>query len=269
MADPLQSVKRLLKGCLPGRAIDHLRWLSRRVSVYLHPGDLSRLALLFGPAKWNPQWYAQQYERYFRAVRRRRLRILEIGVGGYANPGEGGHSLRMWKAYFPNSRVYGIDFHDKRALEEDRIRIFQGDQSDTAFLRRTAGEIGELDIVIDDGSHINSHVISTFETLFPLLKPDGIYIVEDSQTSYWPGMGGRSDDLDDPTTIMGYFKRLADGVNYAERIAPGYTPSYLDKTVVAVHFYHNLIVVLKGMNDHGSYVIQENTTDKAWVLGHP
>jgi hypothetical protein len=47
--------------------------------------------------------------------------------------------------------------------------------------------MGGLDIVIDDGSHIASHQRKSFETLFPLLDPEGIYIVEDLPTAYFRG----------------------------------------------------------------------------------
>jgi hypothetical protein len=36
-------------------------------------------------------------------------------------------------------------------------------------------EIGEVDIIIEDGSSVNEHRIKTFKTLFPALKKGGIY----------------------------------------------------------------------------------------------
>lgn len=87
----------------------------------------------------------------------------------------------MWKAYF--------DIYDKTYHDEKRIKTFRGSQTDAAFLKRVAEEIGTIDIIVDDGSHYNDHVITTFKILFPLLSPRGIYVVEDIQTSYWPGEG--------------------------------------------------------------------------------
>lgn len=243
-----------------------VRRIREQVLAPLSRGDLVRLATIFRTDKWNVHWYAEHYERYFRPRRFKRLKILEIGVGGYADPMFGGHSLRMWKAYFPRSQMYGIDCYDKRALEEPRIRIFQGRQEDPEFLRRVVTEMGRLDVVIDDGSHVNAHVITAFETLFPLLADDGIYVVEDTQTSYWPGFGGSSEALNDPTTTMGYFKRLVDGLNHAEFIKPGYHPSDFDQLITAIHFYHNLIFILKGDNTEGSNIILQNTTNKARLL---
>jgi len=96
--------------------------------------------------------------------------ILEIGVGGYGDHEAGGNSLRMWKAYFPHSQIFGLDLYDKRQHEESRIRIFQGDQGSAAVLRRVAASIGPLDIIIDDGSHLNHQLIRKFSALFPRMR---------------------------------------------------------------------------------------------------
>lgn len=214
--------------------------------------DLIELAIRYGTDKWNSHWYIRHYQRHFRRLRRKRLKLLEIGVGGYGSPYQGGASLRMWKAYFPHAMIYGIDIYDKKAFEEDRIRIFQGSQDDPSFLNEVVREVGGLDIVIDDGSHINEHVIKSFQFLFPLLNDRAIYVVEDTQTSYWPNFGGSSIDHDNRDTIMGYFKSLIDGLNHEEFIRPGYAPSYFDTHIAGMSFYHNLVFIFKGSNTEGS-----------------
>jgi hypothetical protein len=183
-----------------------------------------------------------------------KLNILEIGVGGYEDPHSGGSSLRMWKYYFPNSKIYGIDISDKTALQERRIKIFQGDQSDEKFLRDVFNRIGSLDIVIDDGSHVNEHVILSFKTLFPLINRGGIYSVEDTEHSYSPNFGGDNDNLNNPRTMMNFFKSLTDGLNHEDLqfFKPGYQPSYFDRNVLSIHFYHNLIMLHKGMERPGA-----------------
>jgi len=212
-------------------------------------GNLDLLAVLHGSDKWGTHhWYTPHYARHFGPLRRRRLKILEIGVGGYADPRAGGGSLRMWKYYFPRSEIYAIDLHDKSPLEEPRIRIFRGSQNDPGFLRAVARDMGRLDIVIDDGSHVNEHVLTSFRTLFPLLEPHGLYVVEDTQTSYWPAFGGDSYDLGNPATMMAALKSLADSLNYQEIARRDYAPSYLDRHVVGLHFYHNLVFIQKGDN---------------------
>jgi hypothetical protein len=191
--------------------------------------------------------------RALEPLRRRPVRILEIGVGGFDDPHAGGASPRMWKHYFPRGLVCGIDIHEKRLPPEARIRIHRGSQTVPGFLGRVVGEMGGVDIVIDDGSHLNADVIRGFEILFPRLSEGGIYAVEDLQTAYWPHMGGDSADLANPATSMNYFKRLADGLNHAELLRPG----YLEKHVTAVHFFHNLVFVEKGRNDEPSNIVRE------------
>jgi len=218
-----------------------------RLRSGIHARDLRRLAVLYGTDKGTVHDYMGQYQRHFESLRLRKMNILEIGVGGYANSGIGGASLRMWKAYFPNASIHGIDLHDKRAFEEPRIHIFQGDQSNPAFLLDTYRKIGSLDIVIDDGSHINHHVVTSFRVLFPLLNVPGLYAIEDTQTSYWREFGGDA-NLDNPATTMNYFKGLADRINTLEIPRTNYVPDEIDSTLVALHFYRNLIFMEKGDN---------------------
>jgi len=235
------------------------RTLKHHYGRVLHRKDLCRLALLFGTDKHGSHFYAQHYQRHFEALRLKHLNLLEIGIGGYDDPKQGGHSLRMWKAYFPNGRINGIDLLDKTPHEEERIRTFAGSQADEAFLKRVVAEIGTPDIIIDDGSHRSEHVIASFKVLFPLLAPRGIYAVEDLQTSYWgsdssatAGDWGGSTDLNAPHTSMNFLKSLIDGLNHEEFTQEAYTASYFDKHIVAMHFYHNLAFIQKGNNNEGS-----------------
>ena len=207
--------------------------------------NLDKLAVINKTDKGKHHWYTRQYKKHFQVLRKKRLKILEIGVGGYDDPASGGNSLRMWKHYFPKSKIYAIDICDKSRLREKRIEIFQGSQVDADFLKLVLEMTGPLDIIIDDGSHINEHVVATFKILFPLLKPGGIYAVEDTQTSYWPDYGGDSQNLDNPATLMHFFKGLSDGLNWQEYKKPGHQPGYLDKNIASLHFYHNLIFIYK------------------------
>ena len=110
----------------------------------------------------------------------------------------------MWKRYFPNGNIYSLDIYDKSFLEEKRIKIFKGSQIDKPFLMDVIKQTSKFDIIIDDGSHINEHVIKTFKILFPFLKNEGVYAIEDTQTSYWSDFGGDSNNLDSSNTIMNF-----------------------------------------------------------------
>jgi 23S rRNA U2552 (ribose-2'-O)-methylase RlmE/FtsJ len=67
----------------------------------------------------------------------------------------------MWSDFFPKSTVYGVDVHPKTLRLGKRIKVFQGDQRDAAFLNDLVDKIGEVDIIIDDASHLNDHTIRT------------------------------------------------------------------------------------------------------------
>jgi len=218
--------------------------------------DLPALASYFGTDKWNGHWYAQHYQTHFAALRRKPLRLLEIGVGGYADPHSGGESLRMWKAYFPNALIFGLDIVDKRPPDEPRIRTLIGSQDDEELLKSVSAQHGPFDIIIDDGSHVNAHILKSFRVLFPLLAENGLYVVEDTQTSYWPQFGGAPAGDHAAPTSMNVLKGLVDGLNHREFPRTGeLSPSYLERHVVAMHFYHNLVFVQKGVNDEPSNIL--------------
>ncbi|HUL44372.1 MAG TPA: class I SAM-dependent methyltransferase [Bacteroidota bacterium] len=258
----ISRIKNLLRNSLKPEQRDrllayqglHFRWIQHCVFRLLFGKNLRALASVYSTDKWNVHWYAQYYQRHFQPLRRRRLKLLEIGIGGWDNPLRGGGSLRMWRTFFFRSRIYGIDIEDKSPHNERRIRTFRGSQVDEAFLEKVLGEIGEPDIIIDDGSHMNEHVIRSFEFLFPRLREPGIYVIEDTQTAYWPAFGGSSSNLNDRSTSMGYFKKFIDGINYTEFDSPGYTPSYYDQHITSIHFYHNVIFIYKGKNDKSQRV---------------
>ena len=256
------NASRKLKGWLRGHVNEsQSRMLKHYYGRLRHGKDLSQLARLFGTDKDASHFYTQHYHEHFRALRLKPINLLEIGIGGFDDPKQGGHSLRMWKAYFPNARINGVDLYEKSSHEEERIRTFAGSQVDEAFLGRVLAEIGTPDIIIDDGSHRSEHVIASFKLLFPLLAPNGIYAIEDLQTSYWGPESPETGDWDgssDPNashTSMSFLKSLVDCLNYEEFTRPGYAPSYFDKHIVGMHFYHNLAFIQKGSNDEGSNVL--------------
>lgn len=220
----------------------------RACSPYRMP--LDALAQRFGSDKWGDHLYTEHYERHLARYRDSRIRLLEIGVGGFEDPCRGGESLRMWKHYFPRGLIHGLDLYDKTPLEEPRIRTFVGDQSDRAFLAELAARIGPLDVVVDDGSHVSDHVVASFQALFPLLEDGGTYVVEDLQTAYWPGWNGGRDDLDDPGTTTGFVKRLVDGLHHQDQMPARADRPLLaiERHVRAIHLYHNLLFVEKGVN---------------------
>ncbi|WP_052020808.1 class I SAM-dependent methyltransferase [Actinokineospora spheciospongiae] len=235
-------------------------WVVQRVVQVLDrrgAADLGELAVRCGTDKWGAlHQYTPHYERHFAPLREHRLTILEIGIGGYEDPRRGGTSLHMWKHFFPRALVHGIDIADKSPLDGPRLSTTVADQSKPEELLEFAERHGPFDIVIDDGSHVSSHVISTFHTLFPHLRPTGLYVIEDLHTAYWPEVfHGDDTDLGDPRFTVGFLKTLVDGLHHEEFLRPGArAPLPTDTQVIGLHLYPNVAVVEKGSNAAGSPV---------------
>ena len=113
------------------------------------------------------------------------IRLLGIGVFD-------GGSLNLWRRYFGEEAIiYGIDVDPScanLAALEAEVRI--GSQSAKGFLDSVLKEMGGVDIVIDDCSHLSEDVIASFLHLFPKLESPRHCFIEDLHTTYWPRSGG-------------------------------------------------------------------------------
>ena len=192
---------------------------------YAHKGRLIH--------KWAH--YFSIYERHLNAYRNTPVRMLEIGVS------QGG-SLEMWRAYFGgNATIFGVDIDAKCADRVDapnQVRI--GSQDDPEFLKSVVAEMGGVDIVLDDGSHVAEHQAASYNALFPLLSDGGLYMIEDLHTSYWRSFGGgyrrRGAGIE-------FLKDMVDDMHSWYHTHPARTP-YRDQ-VGGVHMYDSIAVIDK------------------------
>jgi len=131
-----------------------------------------------GPSYHN---FVEFYDKYFKDVRLSVKKILEIGI----MPVEGS-SLLMWRDYFENAMVYGIDINDfkEQYHNNGNIQTFQMDQGDKESLIQFAKEHGPFDIIIEDGSHMQQHQQLNLAWLYPYVKPNGFFVIEDLYFSY-------------------------------------------------------------------------------------
>lgn len=219
------------------------------LSIFLRRSKLGYLANIYGTDKNSVHKYTDIYTKYFWKLKNKPNVVLEIGIGGSNSNSIGGESLRMWKSFFKNSYIFGIDIFDKKFCDEKRIKTFQGSQDDEVFLNKVIKEIGQPDIIIDDGSHQSDHVIKSFGVLFKELKSGGIYVIEDLQTSYWGLRWGHdwggSKDINSTKTSMGFLKKLVDSLNWKEFDIEDYKPNYCDLNISSIHFYHNMCFIFK------------------------
>ena len=178
---------------------EHLTWLPDRV---LLGGLVFRLeqsrsdAWELGEeclALYKDRHLIDQLDRFWSATAFRPRRMLEIGIWD-------GGSTAFWYEHLRPERLVAVDLRDRddseyfrrwvaaNGLEERVLTHWRTDQADGAALReiveRDLG--GSLDLVIDDGSHLPAPTRASFEALFPLLPPGGLYIIEDWAWEHWP-----------------------------------------------------------------------------------
>lgn len=253
-----EFLKRLIYDPLTDKKKLKLKRFINNIQSLPFKWNLNKLAEVYGTDKWGAHSYTPHYKTHLKKFKNKKINLLEIGIGGYDHAYAGGSSLRMWKSYFSRATIYALDIYDKKSIQEKRIKIYQGSQTDESVLNDMAKEANGFDIIIDDGSHVNEHVIRTFEVLFKKLNNGGVYVIEDTQTSYWPEFGGDSENLLNPKTMVNFFKSMADSINNKEFIIPGYERNYYDKNIVSIHFYHNIIFICKDYNDEESNIIVNN-----------
>ncbi len=207
--------------------------------------ELKKISELYKSDKLE-HGYIDIYDSYFKKIKDNELKILEIGIAD-------GKSLWTWSDYFKNSTIIGIDIHKidiiQNKLNRKNIKIYQGSQSDNIFIKKIIYQYGNFDIIIDDGSHLTKDVKKSFHLLFPSLNNNGLYIVEDMQTSYNHFFGGNPFDLKYSNSHMNFFKNLTDRLNYQEIANPFYIKNKYDSKIINISFYHNLVFLRKGVND--------------------
>ena len=141
-----------------------------------------------GAHKW--MHYFSTYQSVVSHFDERPIRMLEIGI--YK-----GGSLRMWRDYLrAESVIVGIDIDpscQKFERQEENVFVRIGDQSNQNFLNEVVREFGPFDFILDDGSHVCSHMIASFNYLFLCgLKDGGVYLAEDTHSNFWSGYRDRS-----------------------------------------------------------------------------
>ena len=136
-----------------------------------------------GPGGHN---YTDLYERLFFPWKDEPIRIFEIGVAS-------GGSLKMWQAYFPQARIFGVDILPKSEFDNERVKTLVADQANREQLQAAIDTAGsDIHILIDDGGHTMEQQQVSLGFLFKFVRPGGYYVIEDVHTSLpalWRGYG--------------------------------------------------------------------------------
>ena len=187
--------------------------------------------------KW--QHYFEIYDRHLSRYRGQEVNLLEIGV-------RHGGSLQMWKSYLgEQARIYGVDIHPRsKELAEEQIEIIIGDQEDKDFLKSLVETLPQIDVLIDDGGHTMPQQNNTFEVMFPKIAEDGIYVCEDTHTSFSKTFGG---GFRKPGTYLENSKGLVDDLHAFHKRGknPDFQITDYTRSVGSVHFYDCMVLIEK------------------------
>lgn len=125
--------------------------------------------------------YTPIYYDLLDAKRESVTRVLEVGVNA-------GSSLRMWREFFPNAHIFGLDSNGDCLFHEDRITCIAADQGNAQSLVQAVALAGAepFDLIVEDGSHELGHQILTAQILVPWLSAIGIYVCEDMHEDCHP-----------------------------------------------------------------------------------
>ncbi len=141
--------------------------------------ELDILAEKYGTDKASSgHTYTVVYEGLLGHKRNSVKKVVEIGIAD-------GGSLRMWRDYFPNAIIFGIDNNPKTLIQEERIiSLFckQEDPIGMANVMKTIG--GDIDVIFDDGGHCPEHQVVSTPIMMPYLSKEGLFFIEDLEANH-------------------------------------------------------------------------------------
>ena len=178
--------------------------------------------------------YFAIYDRHLSRWRGTDVRVLEIGTFR----GGGLDALRTYLG--PDARLVGADVDPVAADVARRRHVVElGDQTDPDFLRSVHDKHGPFDVVIDDGGHTMEQQLASAEVLLPLVASGGVYIVEDTHTSYWAEYGG---GLRREGTFLEWAKSLIDELN-AHHWSTQTDVGPIARRLQGLHAYDSVVVL--------------------------
>ena len=177
--------------------------------------------------------YFQTYEEMFNKYVGKKITFVEVGVL------QGG-SLFMWKEYFgKDARIIGIDLHpNAKELEKHGFEIYIGSQSDKNFWKNFYSKVGKIDILLDDGGHVNDQQIITLGESVHNINDNGIILTEDVHTSYFKKFGNPS-----KYSFVNYSKYLVDVVNSRYPEIKTKKINDFSKKIYSISFYESIVAI--------------------------
>jgi hypothetical protein len=114
--------------------------------------------------------------------------ILEIGLGtnnvdvvsNMGKDGKPGASLRAFRDYLINSKIYGADIDKSILFSEERINTYFVDQTNANSFEELSKNLPDyFDLIIDDGLHSPNANILTLNFALSKLNEKGWIVIED------------------------------------------------------------------------------------------
>ena len=157
--------------------------------------------------------YFSIYEEQFEKYKDKPINFFEIGINK-------GGDLQIWHKYFTKlNKIYAADINENcKSLEKilPNTTVFIGDQGNNSFLEMLSNNVEDIDILLDDGGHQFHQQINSFKILFKKIKDDGLYLIEDTHSSYdnyanlYPKDNVYGGGIGKKNTTIEFFKNLVD-----------------------------------------------------------
>jgi hypothetical protein len=128
---------------------------------------------------------------------------------------------------YGQARVEGLrDYFDHHDARVHSIDYNEHNPDDPDLLTQLYLEAGKFDVIRDAASSMSSVTVATFNTLWPCLKPGGLYLVDDIAPSYNDHLYGLNEARRNPSrhggvTAVAWFKRVADEAFFTGRKTGG------------------------------------------------
>lgn len=133
--------------------------------------------------------YLPLYEKLLEYKKDTAQCVLEIGIG---DTDMNGGSIKLWHDYFQNAIIHAVDirkpelvwpelYNQKRIIVHAGTDAYQEDFVRTEFVDKNI----QFDFILDDGPHTLESMKQYIKLYLPLIKEDGIMIIEDIQSWDW------------------------------------------------------------------------------------
>jgi hypothetical protein len=134
--------------------------------------------------------YLELYESLLHKKKETAKNVLEIGIGDFDD--KNGGSIKLWKDYFTNAIIYGIDILPiNRVLDElinnNRVVLFveSDGYNEEFFTKNFINKNIKFDFLLDDGPHTLESMKTFIKLYSQVMTDDGILIIEDVQNMDW------------------------------------------------------------------------------------